>query len=942
MADFNFSVFGSAPAGDIDDTSLVDVLERALESPHGNAEWESGRSGLWCYVSPAGSVRHPQGWKLHVSATAASAEEVLARSLKVLLASGSGFKFACTLDYVKLLNARNTSRGHSGKFITIYPESDAEAVRLAAELHDATAGLPGPRILSDRPYAPESLVHYRYGAFVEERRMTNDGFYAWMILDPDGNPVEDRRNGTYAAPSWAVCPFPDNGMGRAAKPSGGSGGVMLGDRFRVKEAIRYLNKGGVYRALDVTSGDLVVIKEARPHVAGDEAGKDTRDRLRGEARALEALRHLGVAPRPVLLFPQGGHLFLAEEMIPGKSLHQWVPDLIGETGWGGHLPRAFEMAARLVDLVSTAHRAGLVLRDFSPGNVIVRPDGRPILIDLEFAVSVDEPEDGPPARVGTPGYGAPEQLAGSPTSISADYYSLGASLCYLFTGSPPYFVDDLPAARPMSERLTEWLAARSVGLDLPPGLSRMFLGLMAEEPERRWTPSQAREQLLTPPVHVPGRSVPRARRDGVPSDETRDQVRRAVEGITGHLIASMTPDSAERLWPVSCAHGAPDPCSLQHGAAGPLGALVRCFELTGDPRVPDVIGTAGRWIARQLDQGMTRPSGLYFGTAGTAWSMLDAGRAIGDDALAAKALAVGDALPVSVPNPDVTHGTAGIGLTALHLWTRTGDTAYADRAAASADALIASADERSGAIGWATPAEYESKLAGKRYHGFAHGIAGVGYFLLACGEAAGRADCLELAVRVGDTLLDQAFITEREAKWGAGTGDQPTAPYWCHGAAGIAGFLVRLHQATGDERFARVADLSAQAVVENAWRGVLGQCHGLSGNGDLLLDMAAAGDRDRHEAAAWRLARVIIANRAYRDGHLVFPGEQGAPAVSWGDGVAGVLGFLLRLQHRSPRMWMADGTPRFQNADTRPSPQAADAPPPVRTAFGPASQARAS
>ena len=216
------------------------------------------------------------------------------------------------------------------------------------------------------------------------------------------------------------------------------------------------------------------------------------------------------------------------------------------------------------------------------------------------------------------------------------------------------------------------------------------------------------------------------------------------------------------------------------------------------------------------------------------------------------------------------------------------------------------AAERSGRLVWRTPANQDSKLAGKSYYGFAHGIAGVGYFLLAYAEASGHADCRELALRVGDDLLAEAVITPRSAMWGTGSGDKPTAPYWCHGASGIASFLVRLGQSTRTARFTQAADLSAHAVMDNAWRAVLGQCHGLAGNGDFLLDMAAFTGDDQYRAAAWRLSRIILTSCAYRDGGIVCPDEQGEISTTWGDGLSGVLAFLTRLRHGAPRMWMAD------------------------------------
>ncbi|MEU9868860.1 class IV lanthionine synthetase LanL [Actinomadura sp. NPDC048021] len=934
MADFHFSVLSGAAAAESDDTRLLDVLDRALGAAAGPLRWKSLRSGMWAHVRPENGECPQQGWKLHVSATPASAQDVLARSLPVLLAGRSMFKFAATRDHVAAMNARNTSRGHSGKFITVYPVDDDEAVRLAAELHVATAGLPGPRILSDRPYGPGSLVHYRYGAFVEVRRITNDGFYAWMILDPDGNPVEDRRGATYTPPPWAACPFPqdvpptekqndtdagdstestrksttENGAVRNGK------GVRIGSRFTVHEAIRHTNKGGVYRATDTETGEAIVIKEGRPHVDVDAKGRDTRDRLRTEARVLEAVDALGIAPRPVALFAQAGHLFLAEEMIPGTSLRQWIADVIGDAGWGPHVPPVLEMCGRLADLMAKAHEAGLIVRDFNPSNIMVRPDGAPVMIDLELALTADDGErEG--MRVGTPGYSAPEQMSGAAPDPAADYFALGATLCHVLTGGPPYFLDESPAARPLSERLAEWLAARTLDLDLPGSLAPLLLGLMADEPGRRWTPHRAREALARMrPDHAAG--SPGTQRGPVEPDggasraarppSLRQQCRLSVAGIVDQLITTMDPESAETLWPASCVHGAPDPCCLQHGAAGTLGALTRCYEVEAEPRLAEAIAGAGHWILRRLDEDGGRPPGLYFGTAGAAWAVLDAGLALADADLVEGALAVADRLPEAVPSPDVTHGTAGLGFTALHLWSRTGRARFAERARAAADALAETVQEQEGGLDWSTPAEIESKLAGRRYYGFAHGVSGVGSFLLACAGSVGGDAHRALASRVGETLLDTMIDTGRSAMWAASSGDIATAPYWCHGSAGIGGFLGRLGRATGDGRFLRAAEMSARAVMDNRWRAILGQCHGLAGNGDFLLDMAALTGAERYRDDAWRLAQVILANRAHRGARVVFPDEQGGVSTSWGDGLGGILGFLVRLQHGTSRLWTAD------------------------------------
>lgn len=930
MADFNFSLFGPEAGAHADGSVLVELLDVALREGQAH-RWETGGDGLWRAASPVDLTRRKQGWKLHVSATAVSAEEVLVRCLAVLLGGDSPFKFARTPSYAGMLNARHTSRGHSGKFITVYPSGDEEAVRLAAELHAATAGLAGPRVLSDRPYVPGSLVHYRYGAFVEQRTITNDGFYAWVMYDPDGNPVEDRRLGHYAPPPWVRCPFPappraqPSASGQSAGRRASDGSVLIQDRFLVREAIRHANKGGVYRATDTDTGGEAVIKEARPHVGADEHGRDVRDQLRHEAEMLRLVEALDVAPRVLLTFEQGGHLFLAEDHIPGVPLRQWVPDRIRAGGWRRHVPGARNTADRLAALMERVHEAGLVVRDFNPNNIMVLPDGDVRLIDLELAVP-DSERSGAPGRVGTLGYSAPEQLAGNPADVAADYYSLGATICFVLTGNCPYFLEDSPPARPLRDRLAEWLAVRDdERVSGRPGEipAEAILGLMDDHPARRETAAGVRPALAGTgaPASEPARR-PGSPRTSPSGGSTGDAVavsgarwREVVDGTLHHLLTSMDPDNDERLWPTSCANGAPDPCCLQHGAAGVLRVLAECFELTGDERLPQAITAASGWIDRRLRAGTRRPPGLYFGEAGMAWSIYEAGRALSDHKLRDRGTEIARSLPATWSNPDMTHGTAGIGLTSLHFWLRTGDREFVERAGESADALLASADDGPDGLTWAAPAELDSRLAGLRNFGYAHGTAGVGCFLLAFALATGRSDCLALARRAGETLLAGATVTEGAeagegaALWGVGPGAETTAPYWCHGSSGIGAYLVRLSAATGDDRFGKVADMAAQAVSENASRAPIGQCHGLAGNGGFLLDMARAaggGTRDGYVAEAERLARILVAGRAYRDGRMVLPDEQGEISSSWGDGLSGVLAFFLRLRYGSPRLWTVE------------------------------------
>ncbi|HEY3481776.1 MAG TPA: serine/threonine protein kinase, partial [Streptomyces sp.] len=421
------------------------ALVRPVLSEQGGADgWEVAEEELWCRVQPSGAPSRVQGWKLHVSATALSAPEVLYRSARVLVAHGCAFKFVARSRDVELLTSSRSDRAQCGKFLTAYPLDDDHFRELARELDEATAGLPGPAILSDRPYRSGSLVHYRFGAFEGVAHRTRDGVRETRLLAPDGRVVRDVRNPWFSPPRWAEPPLP--GPSDAAPPAAPAPvapapkEVVLHGRYAVRAAIRHRARGGVYRATDQDSGGAVVIKQARAHVGSGFTGQDCRDVLRREAASLTALK--GVAPECLDLFEEDGHLFLVVAEAPGLPLGRWAQErFTALPGTGRGLPPgdAAAVARGLAELLAEVHRRGLVYCDLSPSNVMVGPDGGMLLVDAEC---VRRPDEWGPC-VYTPGFAAPEYVLGPAygpaPGAAADLFSLGAVLFYLATGADPTF-----------------------------------------------------------------------------------------------------------------------------------------------------------------------------------------------------------------------------------------------------------------------------------------------------------------------------------------------------------------------------------------------------------------------------------------------------------------------------------------------------------------------
>ncbi|MCX4749415.1 class IV lanthionine synthetase LanL [Kitasatospora sp. NBC_01287] len=934
-----------APADD----TLVEVARAAVAgagAPQGRVVggWGAAFDSFWCTVRPPAVLDRPelvpeQGWKIHVSAASTVAAEVLSAVAGVLAEDPCVFKFAADRQRLHELNSRGSDRGSAGKFITVYPLDEAQFERLVQELHRATEGLPGPVVLSDRPLAPDSRVHYRYGVIARRAELGNDGAYRSLLHGPDGRRVEDVRGASYRRPAWVVDPVEGRGptAGRTppgrtaasrAAASGGAGGagsggaasgkggaVLIGGRYLLTAAVRHSSKGGVFLGTDTQGGGNVVVKQARAYIEVDRAGTDARAALRQEARLLGELAELGLTARPLELIEQADSVLLVQEYIPGQPLGSWVAArLTGDGAPDVPWEQAAPMALALVDLLERVHAAGLVLRDLSPGNVLVLPEAGPgqragsiplRLVDLELACPVGTVA----GAAGTPGYRAPEQESGSlRADPTADLFALGGLLFLLATGHDPLLPTDLPRARPVPERLGRWLALAAREGGTARRLAAAVLGLRAQEAGERWSLAQVRAALTDAEATVPATtaadSATAASATTLPVlDGVLDRV--LLDGLR-QLAATATPLRPDRLWPVVPAGQRTDPCNVQHGAAGVLAVLARALAASGLlsgsalSEVELTVRQAARWIERRCAAEPVVLPGLHFGRAGASWALLEAAEALDDGALAERARRLAGPIPAHWPNPDVCHGASGAGFLRLRL-------GEPEAALATARALLATAVTAPYGTIWPVPEDFDSNLAGITHLGYGHGVAGVGAFLLAVHRATGDAASLAGAERAARTLAATVRRQGAAGWWPQSAGDPPGVrlAHWCSGASGVGSFLVRLWQVNGDPAVRELAVAAGAAVLDNRWHSGTSACHGLAGDGEYLLDLAAAtGERRWHEGAR-ELAQLITARAALRDGLLVLPDETGTGcAAAYGTGTAGPLGFLLRLRHGGPRLWV--------------------------------------
>ncbi|WP_435824260.1 protein kinase domain-containing protein [Micromonospora echinofusca] len=216
-------------------------------------------------------------------------------------------------------------------------------------------------------------------------------------------------------------------------------GVVLSDRYRLDDRVATGGMGAVWRCTDVMLERTVAVKVLLPALSAD---PEFTTRFRAEARMLAALRHPGVVAvhdvgRAVVA--DGSQVdYLVMEYVDGQPLSSWLRR-------AGRLDPASTMSvvAQAAEALHTAHVAGIVHRDVKPGNLLVKADGRAVLVDFGIARSgTSAGITAANVMLGTASYMSPEQAANQPVSPATDIYALGAVAYFCLTGQPPFDGDN--------------------------------------------------------------------------------------------------------------------------------------------------------------------------------------------------------------------------------------------------------------------------------------------------------------------------------------------------------------------------------------------------------------------------------------------------------------------------------------------------------------------
>jgi eukaryotic-like serine/threonine-protein kinase len=231
------------------------------------------------------------------------------------------------------------------------------------------------------------------------------------------------------------------------------------DRYELVEEVGSGGIGVVYRSRDGLLGRELAVKVLRESYRDN---PDVRHRFIEEARVGSQLQHPAIVPVYDLGWLPDHRPYFTMRLVEGETLAALLrarPDPARD------LPRWLGVFCQVCQAVAYSHTRGVVHRDLKPSNVMVGAFGEVQVMDWGFAKILGAEEqrtERPPEAnrsapvrghtaashsgdlMGTPAYMPPEQARGETTMIDAraDVFALGAILCEILTGAPPYVAEN--------------------------------------------------------------------------------------------------------------------------------------------------------------------------------------------------------------------------------------------------------------------------------------------------------------------------------------------------------------------------------------------------------------------------------------------------------------------------------------------------------------------
>ncbi|MBD3559427.1 protein kinase, partial [Planktothrix sp. FACHB-1355] len=223
-------------------------------------------------------------------------------------------------------------------------------------------------------------------------------------------------------------------------------GTVLQNRYRLAKILGQGGFGRTYLAQDQGRfNELCALKELIPSQTGVYSVEKYKELFQREASALYQIQHAQI-PQFRATFEQDGRLFLVQDYVEGKTYRTLLKERRAE-GKRFSEGEVLQLLQQLLPVLHHIHGKGIIHRDISPDNIILRDRDRlPVLIDFgvvkELATRFQYSSTPPATMVGKMGYAPLEQIQTGRAYPSSDLYALAVTAIVLLTVQEPQVLFD--------------------------------------------------------------------------------------------------------------------------------------------------------------------------------------------------------------------------------------------------------------------------------------------------------------------------------------------------------------------------------------------------------------------------------------------------------------------------------------------------------------------
>lgn len=845
------------------------------------ANWTIEKGPIWTNAVPERRSAPDQGWKIHLSGTPATFLDILNVVAPLLGKAEVEFKILSSKEVVHAVCNKLWPREGFGKLIAVYPKNVEEFRQVGAQLASATKEFDGPYILSDRRWPSSRVVFYRYGGFKHIPLVRYDGIVKSGIRKPDGSLVIDERLPYWCPPDFVSDPIANDSIAQLES--------KLFSKFRDVRPLSFSSRGGIYRAVEISSGRDVVLREARPFVQVGQSGVDSVKILKKEFELSKALQEHPAFLRSFEIFSDWEHHYLCQPYIEHIRLGHFVVknNPIYHRKYDCFALEQYLEAARniwlqLLDAIIFAHSEGIILGDISFTNVMVSEGDHSIkIIDLEASVRAGIDDN---VGLFTQGIASRRAMDLGVNDISNDLNCLGSIICgsiavvNTMIGFNPEILDrvlasfeqDVGISNDLTGLISDLIALDTAEPDYPRIKERLQrANLVKEIPSRMSQPIAAR-------IHDP--------------DVEIAEIRRAVARICSDIILRAETDRFDRLYPADQIVHSTNPLSIAFGAAGTMLAINGVGTVIPEEHLS--------WLESKIEASPPMPNGLLYGKSGLVWLFTK----LGDEEKASRHLMEAASILNERGVSCIGFGQAGFGMSCLHGWLRFGDEHWLALAKKAGEVLASTCIEADGKVYWAG-------ADGTVRVGFAYGQSGIASFLLYLSLATGCKKFLSIGEKALE--FDLGYGGYSQGKFSGfpevASEGETLSCYWESGTAGVLSALLRYQKISPSDEFYRWIELCLDDL-DYKYAAYPSFGKGLAGVGNVELDLVEFGFGDGYFGAIER-AKSIVLNGVHRDERMHFCGRTGRiVSCDLLSGSAGVMLFLDRLTNakRNPFFMLDD------------------------------------